>query len=132
MPHIIRRLFKKYPQSKWWVYLVAAFPFFVFSLVGWGYGATPYYLVFGLLCILQAIWPTLLGWIVVFLAYLFGTIIYAVTLFIDVSHILSDQNGLILSDLDDSVFFSMLLVLLVGICVALFYVRPREWDKGVL
>jgi hypothetical protein len=106
-----------------WVYLLAALPLLVFALVGTEYGAGFKYLIPALLCVVQFLRPTKLGWLVIFVLYLAGTTDYVVALIKDLVRIAGGQQPSILLDSDDSVVFALLVIYLVAVCFGLFRVR---------
>ena len=98
------------------LFLAAALPLILTALFGWEYGAFPPYAILASICLLQAAYPTLLGWAVVVGVYSVGSAVYLYGLARD----LVEKGG----DADDTMIGVILLVLL-GIEIALLRHRPK-------
>lgn len=118
------------PQGSW-VYFLAALPLFVFALVGVEYGASAFYLIPAVICVVQFFRPTKPGWLVLFVLYLTGTATYLVALVKDVAQLAGGSRPSILVDSDDSVVFVLLVIYLLAVCYGLFRVRPMFRGKPI-
>ena|SRR5579862_8083583 len=80
MPRLLARSFHfllaRRRQPKPFLLLIAAIPLALSALMGAEEGGLIPYTVYASICILQAIYPTLLGWILVLAIYCVGSAIY--------------------------------------------------------
>ena len=122
--NIVRRMLCKRKQKANWVFIIASLPFFLFALWGYQYGAFPFYFIPGLLCIIQFFYPTLLGWSFIFALYILGSVLYIFVVIKDILKMIEGQRSGIFVDFDDTVFFGILISLIIVLAVALIKWRP--------
>jgi hypothetical protein len=109
------------------VYLIAAVLFGVIGLAGLQYGALPLYLLPAIICATQFVYPTPLGWALVFTPVMAGTALWAFALVRDLVWLALGRRPSVLLDLDDSVVFVVLLSVCIAIALVLFRVRPGRY-----
>jgi len=98
--------------------------FFLFALWGYHYGAFPVYFILGLICVTQFFYPTLLGWFILFCLYLIGSGLYIFVVIKNILELIGGKRSGIFIDFDDTVFFSILISLIIILAVALIKLRP--------
>jgi hypothetical protein len=113
---MLKAVIEKRPQKAWWAYLPLALVLSWFAVWGWGeegiVAALPFLLLL-LVCVVQCVYSTLLGWMVLFVL----CVVYAVAIAV------TPHNG---TPTDYVVFF------LCGAVPAafLFFVRPTSERKS--
>ena len=122
--NIIRSMIGKRDQKARWIFIIASLPFFLFALWGYQYGAFPFYFIPGLICIAQFFYPTFLGWFFIFCLYFIGSGIYILAVIRDILKMIGGQRSGIFLDFDDTVFFCILITLIIVLAVALIKLRP--------
>ena len=122
--NIVKSMISKRKQKARWVFIIASFPFFLFALWGYHYGAFPFYFIPGLICITQFFYPTLLGWFIIFCLYLIGSGLYIFVVIKDILELIGGKRSGIFIDFDDTVFFCILISLIIILAVALIKLRP--------
>lgn len=108
-----------------WLYLAAALPFFVVALGGAEYGAFWIYFAPALVCAVQFVLPTKLGWGFVTVLYGVSAILCTGILLTDVWRFVRGEPLSVLLDADDSVMFLVMLAFLCFFAVALLSRRRR-------
>jgi hypothetical protein len=106
------------------VYALAAAPLLLFTLMGWEHGA---YVTFGipaLICLGLALWPSRLGAAILFWPFAAGASLYGYLLVKDVMVLSQGGAPSVLLDVDDSVVFVILELILITVSV-LFFVMWR-------
>lgn len=89
-------------------------------------GAFGLYAALALICLLQATYPTLLGWTIAVAIYSGFSAIYVYATIADLIELArGHQASIFLNPTDDTVFAGLILVLL-GIGIALVRCRPRS------
>jgi hypothetical protein len=102
----------------------------MFALVGVEYGATLAYSFPALICGIQFFRPTLIGWYLIFLTVLTGCVIYGFMMVQDFLRKMGGSEANILVDGDDSIVFSLLVAVLIGLVAWLWLVRPGKRDSS--
>jgi hypothetical protein len=110
------------------VYLVVALPFLAFSVLGAEYGAFWLYLAPAVLCAVQFVFPTKLGWTLITVLYGSAVLLYTWLAVADLWRFASGENVSVFLDADDSLAFLLLLAFLYLFLVALLFVSP--WRKS--
>ena len=103
-------------------FVAAALPLALFALGGLEYGGTGLYALLASICLLQAIYPTLLGWALSVAIYATGSAAYLYALVKDVIDIAGGNQASISAD---GAGFVLFVILLVAIDVALAIHRPK-------
>ena len=113
------------------VYIVAAFGFLFFGLMGHDF---PPYLYIGialaLLCFFQAYYQNVAVWWGVLILYAVGAVFYGWALIEDLIMLAQHEHGRILLDFDDSVVFVAFVVLLFAVTIWLLSSRPSPNRHG--
>ena len=108
--------------------VVATFPLLFIGALGWEEGAFGWYAALALICLLQAAYPTLLGWTIAVAIYLVFSAIYVYATIADLIELArGHQASIFLSPSDDTVFAGLILAVL-GIGIALVRCRPRPYE----
>jgi len=123
-------IFGRRSRRGFWIYLLAALPFALFSAAGSEYCAFLLYLFPLGACLIQAAWPTLLGWLAVLSIYLTGFALYLVEFIRDLWSIFGGGIPRIFVDFNDSAVFIGGLLVLAAISAGLAYYRPRALVPG--
>ena len=124
----IKSLIVRRSQRGRWIYILSIVPLLFFALWGWEYGAFLLYFSPAILCLIQYLYPTILGWLILFSIYLAGAIVYLYVYFKDLLQlILGTKSGdSIFVDWNDSLIFTVLIALIVAIALNLYRKRPRQ------
>ncbi len=125
MRKVLYYLFKKSPMRRQWIFIIACIPFVLFGLIGAQYGAFFLYMIPGGLCIIQFFYPTIFLWGLFFIIFLSSSATYLFILLTDIFKLFNGLRPSALLDIDDSVVFILLLLILIGITFVLFFSRPR-------
>lgn len=118
-------LFDRRHQPLRWVFLIAVLPFLFLALLGIEYGAFFMYIVPSVLCVIQFLFPTLLGWFIVLALYISACAVYGYVLGIDVLKLLNDQRPDKLINGTDATVFIVGFIVLLAISVVLWAARPK-------
>jgi hypothetical protein len=121
---ILNTIIGKREQKARWVFIIASLPFFLFSLWGYQYGAFIFYFIPGLICIAHFFYPTLFGWFFIFCLYIIGSCYYLFAVFEDIYKILGGRPSGIFLDFDDTIIFSILILIIIALTFALIKLRP--------
>ena len=122
-------LFDLRHQPLRWIFLVAALPFLFLAVLGIEYGAFFMYLVPSVLCVIQFLFPTLLGWFIVLVFCISACAVYGYVLAIDVLKLLSDQRPDKLINGTDATVFIVGFAVLLAISVILWVARPKLTER---
>ena len=82
------------------------------------------YAVLASLCLAQLVYPTILGWILVLLVYVAGSVIYVYTLGADALRLARGQHPQVFLNAYDTAFFLFLVAVLVALTVIIALNRP--------
>jgi hypothetical protein len=74
---LVYTLFGRRQQSSRWVFVAAAACLVAVILAGVGHGTLTWYAVLVALCVLQVVYPTLAGWCVVLVLFLYAACAYS-------------------------------------------------------
>ena len=105
--------------------LIAALPLVLTGFAGVEYGAFAPYAILASICLVQAFYPTLLGWGLVVAVYTAGSAVYLCALARDVIRVARGEQAEILLGPADSTVFVLLELVLLAIDVALVHHRPK-------
>lgn len=105
--------------------MIAVLPFLFLALLGIEYGAFFMYIVPSVLCVIQFLFPTLLGWFIVLALYISACAVYGYVLGIDVLKLLNDQRPDKLINGTDATVFIVGFIVLLAISVVLWAARPK-------
>lgn len=122
---ILRYLFEKKTIKGRWIYLLAAVPFFLFALTGIAYGAFLLYFLPALLCVIQFIRPTIFLWATILGMFTCGSVAYLFETGKELLGIIAGERAKIFLNAADSSVFTLLLVVLISISVALIRWKPE-------
>jgi hypothetical protein len=111
------------------LFVAAALPLAIVGAFGAEYGALLPYGVLAVICVMQAIYPTLLGWWGVVSIYGIFSVIYVWVLIKDLLEMASGGQTGIFWTPGDSAAFVILLLTLLGIFIGLLRCRPRVVEK---
>ncbi len=115
------------------VYVVSGLAFFALAIAGSEYGAFwPYFIGF-LVCVAQYVYPTFLGWLVVFAPVLIGAGFFLFAMLKDLFLLCSGQSLEFFGDIFDSAVFVILGILLFLLVAGLISACPflqKYFDKG--
>ena len=122
----LRFLFGRRQQSSRWIFVGAAVLLVIVALTGLRHGTFTWYALLATLCIVQAVYPTLAGWCLVFVLFLFAAYTYSFLVFGDVIRIWrgSDPPQLFsgpIKTVSTLLQFSMVIF----VVIRLPFVRPR-------
>lgn len=112
------------PGQRSAAYLFLALPFLLLALMSAEYGAAALYAVPAIICILQFLRPSFIGWLLVFLPCAGMTSVWSAGLIIDIFKIITRQDTNILLDLNDSVAFIIALGVFCAFSLWLWRIRP--------
>jgi hypothetical protein len=117
---------RRFHRSRGFYLVVALLPLF-FALLGWQYGAFLVYFPLLVLSLLQVFYPTMLVWILLFISYLSGTVVFGHKFAIDLFTLISgSKSGVSLfADADDAVVFSSIMALFIVITIGLWKIKPK-------
>jgi hypothetical protein len=107
-------------------YLVFGLVFAFFGLVDQEYGLTWFYSILAVICLLQFIVPTPVGWGAVFVLFAVATTAMLFAVARDIVRLVVGGSPTVLLDLDDSCYVILFTVVLLGITTWLFRTRPRR------
>jgi hypothetical protein len=123
--HVLRAITTRRQQPGRGFLILAALPLILFALGGLEYGGFAINALLASICLLQVIYPTLLGWMVIAATYGSGSAAYFYVAIRDLIVIArGDQPSLFLNSTDDTVFALFLAFLLI-IDVVLVLCRPK-------
>lgn len=105
--------------------VVAAMPLALLALLGAQYGSFAQYAVLASICLLQAVYPTLLGWALVVASYATGLVVYLYAMLRDLIELAHGNPADIFLNPTDSVVVVLLVIVLLAIAVALALSRPK-------
>ena len=106
-------------------FVLAAIPLFLTGLVGAEYGAFVPYAILASICVVQAVYPTLLGWALAAAIYGAASAAYLYALVRDIIELARGKQPNILLNPTDSAVFVLFELVLVAIAIALFVHRPK-------
>jgi len=107
------------------ILIVAALPCVIFALAGWEYGAFPLYAILASICLIQALWPTLLAWAVVVVIYTVSSVVYLYLGAQDVIGLARGRQASVFLNSGDDEAFLLLLVILLAVDIGLVLHRPK-------
>jgi hypothetical protein len=119
-------LLARVDEPRRWSYLVASAPFFLVSVSGWHAGAGIPYAIAGVICAAQFAIPTVLGWWIVFTCYVAASVFYLYSLGADLYRLARGSPGQVLSDVSDSIAFSLWIGLLLFVTWLLWRMRAAR------
>lgn len=111
------------------LFAAAALPLAIMGALGADEGALLPYGVLGLICVMHAIYPTLLGWWIVVSIYGIFSTIYLFGMIKDLLEMASGGQTAMFLGPADSAFFVILLFALIGIFIGLLRWRPKLGEK---
>ena len=92
--------------------------------MGFQYGAFFVYFGLGIICLLQVFYPTLIGWAFILLLFLAGASLYLIQVVKDIIKIILGERPDIFVDLDDSLFFGIVISLILVVAFVLIKSKP--------
>jgi hypothetical protein len=121
---IMKALICRRQQKARWIFIVASLPLFLFALMGLQYGAFFVYFGLGIICLWQVFYPTLIGWAFILLVFMGGASLYLIETVKDIIKIVSGERPNIFVDFDDSMFFGIVILLILVVAVVLIKAKP--------
>jgi hypothetical protein len=112
--------------------VVSGLAFFALAIAGSEYGAFWLYFIGFLVCIAQYVYPTFLGWLVVFAPVLIGAGFFLFAMVKDLFLLFGDQSLEFFGDIFESTVFVILGILLLLLVAALISACPflqKYFDK---
>jgi hypothetical protein len=122
--HDVRTLVARRRQPARVLVVLAGVPLAFMGVLGAGEGGG-YFFVLASICLLQAAYPTLLGWGLVVAIYSLLSAIYLYAFADDLLGLARGHPASILTNQSDTVFFILLLAFSVAFAVALALNRPK-------
>ncbi len=122
---LVNILFSRREQKAKWIYLIGSIPLAIFALIGLDYGAFFLYAIPAIILIFQFLYPTLVGWLFFLLIFTAGAITYTVLLISDIIKLAQGIRPSALVDIDDSIVFIFLIILLWGLTYGAFKMKPK-------
>jgi hypothetical protein len=123
-------LIQRREQPARWVFVATAMPLVLVALIGSAYGAFVPYAALAGICLVQAFYPTLLGWGVVLTLYGVGSALYLFTLGADVHRLMRGDRPQVFLNPYDSTFFLVLLASLLALSALVLRNRPVRRDSA--
>jgi hypothetical protein len=107
------------------LFVAAALPLAIVGAFGAEYGALLPYGVLSVICLMQAIYPTLLGWWIVVSIYGIFSTIYVFVMIKELLELASGGQTSVFLGPTDTAVFVILLMMLLGVFIGLLRCRPR-------
>ena len=124
----LRVLVVRRRQPLWPVLLLAGVPMAFMGLLGVGEGSS-YFFVLAAICLLQAVYPTLLGWALVVAIYSICSALFVYVLAADLLRMARGHQTEVFVNPTDTAVFVTLVAVLLAITVIIVLNRPEQFSR---
>jgi hypothetical protein len=127
---VIHFLFSRRLQKWRSLFIVAALPLIYFSIWGWEYGVSLFYVIPATISIAQFFYPTMVAWIIVSFLYFIWAVSYILAVLLDLyKKVRGMPNSALFVDVNDTIFFLALTLFVTLLCLGLLIAKPKIKER---